>query len=373
MASGPVSVRAGGQPTRAPIHTAPPRFRVLLLGLAGATLLSGLWAGLVRLGWPWPLWQPALLGAHGPLMIGGFLGTLISLERAVALGQRWGYAAPVLAAAGAFSLLLGAPSWVSALSITGASAVLLVMLVQIWRIHPALYTAVIGLGAGVWLAGNGLWFSGQPVTMAVPWWTAFLVLTIAGERLELSRLLQLPRNVVFLFGCTLAVLCGGLVLSLVEFTWGMRLVGLGQVSLAAWLLRYDIAGRRLKAGGQARYMAVCLLSGYGWLAIGGGLSMVYGGITAGPYYDAMLHAVLLGFVFAMIFAHVLIIFPAIAQVAIVYTPRFYSHLIVLQIGLTLRMVGDLLLWLPGRQWGGLLNALAILLLIANLAHARQRT
>jgi hypothetical protein len=347
--------------------------RILLMGLAGVMLLSGLWAGLIRLGWPWPLWQPVLPAVHGALMIGGFLGTLISVERAVALGQRWAYAAPVLTAGGALALVAGAPSWVGALFISGGSAVLLIILIQIWRIHPALFTVVIGLGAIAWLAGNGLWLAGYPMALVAPWWIAFPVLTIAGERLELSRLLRLSQPAYLLFGGAVALLGGGLVLSLVDFAWGVRVMGLGELSLAAWLLRYDIAGRRLKAGGQSRYMAVCLLSGYGWLALGGMFSMAYGGLTAGPYYDATLHAVLLGFVFAMIFAHALIIFPAILQVSIVYTPRLYSHLLLLQLGLIIRIAGDLLLWMPGRQWGGLLNGLAILLLIANLARSRRKT
>ncbi|MBG0830117.1 hypothetical protein HS041_20330 [Planomonospora sp. ID67723] len=41
---------------------------------------------------------------HGPLMALGFLGTLLCLERAVALRRRWGYAAPVLSALGALFL-----------------------------------------------------------------------------------------------------------------------------------------------------------------------------------------------------------------------------------------------------------------------------
>nr|BFE78121.1 hypothetical protein GCM10020093_007220 [Planobispora longispora] len=45
---------------------------------------------------------------HGPLMALGFLGTLISLERAVALRSRWGYAAPALSALGAVALAAGA-------------------------------------------------------------------------------------------------------------------------------------------------------------------------------------------------------------------------------------------------------------------------
>ncbi|ACZ87154.1 hypothetical protein [Streptosporangium roseum] len=45
---------------------------------------------------------------HGPLMALGFLGTLICLERAVALRSRWGYTAPALSALGAVALAAGA-------------------------------------------------------------------------------------------------------------------------------------------------------------------------------------------------------------------------------------------------------------------------
>ena len=49
-------------------------------------LLAGIWSGLIRLGWAWPSINPALPMDHGPLMVAGFLGTLIALERSVALG-----------------------------------------------------------------------------------------------------------------------------------------------------------------------------------------------------------------------------------------------------------------------------------------------
>jgi hypothetical protein len=42
---------------------------------------------------------------HGPLMIRGFFGTVISLERAVALGWRWGYLARFLSGLGALVLM----------------------------------------------------------------------------------------------------------------------------------------------------------------------------------------------------------------------------------------------------------------------------
>ena len=67
----------------------PNRFPLPFLALAILALLAALWAGLMRLGWRLPALTPSLALAHGPLMISGFLGTLITLERAVALKQKW--------------------------------------------------------------------------------------------------------------------------------------------------------------------------------------------------------------------------------------------------------------------------------------------
>ena len=58
-----------------------------LLVVGMLSMAYGTWLGLVRLGCNLPLtWQDQLI-AHGPLMVCGFPGTLISLERAVALGS----------------------------------------------------------------------------------------------------------------------------------------------------------------------------------------------------------------------------------------------------------------------------------------------
>jgi len=78
----------------------PNRFPLPFLILAILALLAALWAGLMRLGWLLPALTPALALAHGPLMISGFLGTLIPLERAVAMKQKWMYAPPLLAGLG---------------------------------------------------------------------------------------------------------------------------------------------------------------------------------------------------------------------------------------------------------------------------------
>lgn len=67
------------------------RFPLPFLFLAILGLLAALWAGLMRLGWSLPALTPSLAMLHGPLMISGFLGTLIALERAVAIKLKWMY------------------------------------------------------------------------------------------------------------------------------------------------------------------------------------------------------------------------------------------------------------------------------------------
>ena len=87
----------------------PPAQRLPLLILGFASLIIGVGAGLLRLGWAVPLPATELAAFHGPLMISGFFGTVISLERAVALAQRWAYLGPLAAGAGGVALILGAP------------------------------------------------------------------------------------------------------------------------------------------------------------------------------------------------------------------------------------------------------------------------
>jgi hypothetical protein len=64
-------------------------------------------------------------------------------------------------------------------------------------------------------------------------------------------------------------------------------------------------------------MAVCLIAGYVWLAVGGILWLLFAQLFgAGPRYDAMLHSIFLGFVFSMIFAHAPIILPTITGLSL---------------------------------------------------------
>ena len=143
--------------------------------------------------------------------------------------------------------------------------------------------------------------------------------------------------------------------------------GLALVALAVWLWRYDIARITVRQTGLARYIATCVLSGLVWLALGGTILILEGVMHAGPRYDAAIHALMLGFVFAMVFGHAPVIFPAVVRVPIPYSAALYAPLVLLHASLVLRVAGDLV-GQPGlRAVGAAGNAIAIALFILTAA------
>lgn len=225
---------------------------------------------------------------------------------------------------------------------------------------------------GAWCIGNVCWLLGVPLVRVTPWWAAFLVLMIAGERLELTRLARATRHRSTEFVAAAAVLLGGVAIAVVRFDAGTRIAGAGMLLLACWLLRHDVARRAAREHGLARFMATCLLAGHAWLAVSGLLWLVLGGEEAGIRRDAELHALFLGFVFGMIFAHAPVIFPAVLGRRVAYSPSFYAHVALLQATLVARVAGDLAGASAVRQWAGLGNVLAIVLFAALTARAVLR-
>jgi hypothetical protein len=345
------------------------RARLALLALSMLALLAALWAGLWRLGWSLPAIQPGLYVGHGPLMVCGFLGTLISLERAVALGHGWSYAAPALSGAGALALIVGIAGPIGPVLITLGSLGLIANFAAILHRQTALFTITMALGAAAWFVGNCIWLGGTPIIEMFFWWVAFLVLTIVGERLELSRLTGLAEENRLSFVLSVAPFIAGLVIASETPSAGLRLAGLGMLAMALWLGRYDLARRTVKQKGLTRFIAVNLLAGYFWLGVGGAAWLWFGEDLTTFHYDIMLHSVFLGFVFSMIFAHAPVIFPSVLQRPLPYRPAFYIHSILLHVSLALRIGGDLCGWYPGYQWGGLLNVLAVLVFVGNTARA----
>ena len=337
------------------------------LALALLALMLALWTGLVRIGWALPSF-PNLSVAHGPLMISGFLGVLIPLERAVAIRQKWMFAVPMLAGIGWISLLI--VPFLGGLLLTLASIGALLILGVMVRREPHVHTITMFAGMCAWVAGNFLWMLGLPIFKIVYLWIAFLVLTIAGERLELSRVLNPSPGQLRIFGLIAVALAAGAALSVVDLNLGTRLSGFSILALSLWFLKNDLATRNVRHSNPlTRYIAICLFSGFIWLGIGGVVQLYFGALYAGPSYDAALHAVFVGFVISMIFGHAPIIFPAILGVPVTYRRAFYVHLVLLHLSLVIRMVGNLMTQLDVRRWGGILNEFAILVFLGLTIHS----
>ncbi len=305
----------------------PPRWRAPLLVLGFISLATGIAGGLARVaaGFPAP---PTGIAWHGALMASGFFGTLIALERAVAIGKLWAYAAPALSGAGGVALLLGAIGPAFVLFVLGAAVLALASLIIYLR-HRALHTGVLALGAACLPAAN-LWLAAQgALDRAIPLWIAFFVLTIGGERLELSRLSPVPPWARQVFG----TLCVALVF--VAAVPANAWLGVLLLAIATWLARFDLALKTVRGAGVTRYIAVCLLAGYAWLAAGGALA------AAGVAWDAALHAILLGFVFSMVFGHAPVILPAVLRIALPYRPVFYLPLAILHASVLARVLAPL--------------------------------
>ena len=341
---------------------APGRLRALP-GAAGlASLLAGAWAGLARMGWPLP--HAGLAPLHGPLMLCGFTGTVIALERAVGLGEGWAYAAPALAAAGAVALLAHAVAPATGLFV-GAALLLVAAQVVIARRSPGLHTALTGLGAACWLAGNAQWARGAPLFAVVPWWIGFPLFTIAGERVELSRVLRPPRAARLLLAGLVVAWIAGLVVDEWTFVRGQVATGLATAGIAVWLFRHDLSRRVMHLPGLRRFMGMNILCSYGWLGTSGILLTLQGGPGMNEGYDAVLHMVFMGFMLPMVFAHAPVILPAVTGRLVPFRRAFYLHAGLMQAALLVRVAGDALGHPGVRRAGGLAAAVALVLFLAN--------
>jgi hypothetical protein len=372
--------------------------RALALALAPLSLVGAVAGGLLRACTAppptLPGWLTAAALAHAALMICGFLGTIVALERAVAIRRRndrpsprstadspqgaRGLAPerPSAAAAIAFlaplasgvggALLLAGHAQAGAWAMVAASAVFVVVNGVIVRRQRAPHTWLLLAGAVGWFVGSALYAGGASGPALLPWWFAFLVATIAAERLEMTRLAGRGKAVERSLRMVMGTLFGGAVVAGFSAPMGAALFGTALVLLAAWLFLNDVARRTVFAHGLARYMAVCLLTGYGWLAAAG---IGWIGLGAGlPLHDLALHALGLGFVVSMMMAHAPVILPAVARVKLRFGWPFYLPLVALHASLVVRLgfgSGDLLV----RGWGAALNAASLALFAATIAGA----
>jgi hypothetical protein len=304
-----------------------------------ALLVASVIGGLLRAGVAVPApgdgaWPGRAVLAHAFLMICGFMGTVIAIERAVAVKTRFAFAAPATSALAGVLMLTGMPvaaTWLAVL----ASAAFIALNVAVVSRRRAAHTALLLTGAGVWLIGNLLHALGARPAAVVPWWFSFLVLTIAAERLEMTRLMRRRRGAVAALYICLGLMLAGSAAFAVSPVSGGWLYGLSLVGLAAWLVCYDIARRTVATHGLSRYMAICLLLGYAWLAVSG-LAWIATSIGY-AVRDVALHALGLGFIFSMMLGHAPVIVPALARVKLLFGWVVYLPLAVLHGSLAVRL------------------------------------
>ena len=343
-----------------PRPTAP---RLLLIAMGGASLIAGLLGALALLGFPGPGPAGRFAAAHGLLMPLGFLGSLIALERAVALGVPLGFSAPLALGIAGIALVAGLPAVAVTSLLLGGALVYVAVYAALLRRDPSLHTQVQAAGGGFLLLAALVLHTGHAIADAVPSVVGFLVLTVAGERLELARLVVLTPLRRRLFLLAAAPLAAGVVLALGAVDAGTRLTGLGLVALTAWFGLFDVARRTVRLSGVTRYIGVCLLAGYVWLGVAGAAWIAGGGAPGAFLRDTMLHAIFLGFVMSMVFGHAPVILPAVLRVPLPWRPWFYGHLALLHAGLVVRVAGDLASSTAAWQAGGILTVCAVILFV----------
>jgi len=369
-----------------------PAVRFVLLALGVLCLATAIGGGLVRMGW----WEFSSIGGipgiHGPLIVCGFLGTLFGLERAVTKGNFVGYVAPLLTAAGSVVLLFRPSAALGPQMVVAGSVAFLLLSLSVLHRKPSLHSLFAAMGSFQWVVGNAMWLAQWPVYNITLWWMSFVLLTVAGERLEIAQMMHLKVGPKLLLIAGLGSVCVGHVLVAVghlsapdsvmdilgdavvdpRTSLGMKVAGAGMVIAAGWFLTFDPARTFLGRPRLSGYVAFCLVAGYVWLAVAGVLSIRYAGLVSGGFYGAFVHAFFLGFLMSVLFGHGPILIPSMLGLYLTLRKSMSVGPYLLQAGLLLQAGGGFFSYAPARQWGGMLSAAAILYFVVTLTWTLYR-
>ncbi len=339
-----------------------PAFRMLFLLPAGAALLVGLNAGLQLLGVQPPVPADRFPQIHGMLLVLGFVGTVIALERTVALGKAAGYLSPALLGLGGILMFTALPLWIGQVLLLAGTMAMTIVYIPLWRRQRDSVVLIQILGAVAAVGGAGLWLRLPDVAVLLPFLISFVVLTIAGERLELARIGIASRRAEPLLVGLSFLLLSATVTTILWPGLGYPLYGLVLLALVGWLGGYDVARKTIRSTRLPRYIAACLLAGYGWLALAAVVLCLQASGPTGAAYDAVVHSVFLGYTISMIMAHAPVILPAVLRKPLPYTPAFWLPVGLLHFSLLIRVgIGDGAGVHDAWVSGGVLNVAAVLL------------
>lgn len=345
--------------------------RALFAAFAFVNLVLGVLAGFGRLGVSFPLSHAVV--NHGAVMVGGFLGTLITLEKVIPLKKRAYLVVPVISGLSILPFIKGMFITGTSLLVAASIGFVIIYLVYLSRQHALFLYIMLG-GAVCWLIGNILLLHGRFFPAAFPWWMGFLLLTIVGERIELSKFLPVTdRTRGFLLGF-LGLVVVGFIIPFHQY--GSYIAAVGMIGVAVWLMRYDMVSVSLRKTGLTRFIGYALMCGYCALLLEGVFLLTLPNVAFS--YDIIVHTFFLGFVFSMIFAHGPIILPGVLGLAVKpYHPFLYVPLVLLISSLLIRIVSGMgLLPYEFRTTSAWMTAAAMLFyfvtLITTLINARRK-
>lgn len=298
-------------------------------------------------------------------MVNGFFATLIGMERAVALNKLWAYLASVLSGIGAIVLLIG--SSVGIIFIFVSSLIFFIMNVMFLKRQFADFIIGGVIGAFLLVYGNFLWLINGSITDAVILWIGFFILIIASERLGLTRFTNRPVWAQYVFWAPILFI---LLAGFVNKNYSFKLLGMGLIGIALWLSKFDIIRLNFRQKGLPKFSALALSAGYFWLFWSGVIALVYADYFASPIYDVIVHSIMIGFVFSMVFANAPIIMPSIIGLKKSFHWSLYMPLWLLHITLVFRVIGGLILNNHLRLIGAMGNAISVVLFIFLFAIVR---
>ena len=158
-------------------------YRLVFLAFAGVALLTGLAAGASLLG-VLSVAAP-VADLHGPLMVFGFVGGAIELERAVAVRRAWAWAGPAAHVAGVVALLVPAaagadlPVLVPGALFAASFGVLGAIYVAIYRRQQTVSVVVQAAGVVAAVMAALLWGMTGRFETVLPLAVAYVVATLS--------------------------------------------------------------------------------------------------------------------------------------------------------------------------------------------------
>ncbi len=359
-----------------------PWYSLVLLAFGVVAALTGTLTALNRAGLP-AFDQPRrLVAAHGALMVFGFLGTAIGMERGVAYRSgsardpRWGFLAPLFGSLGVLSLfLLGLchplPAWWQAVPGTFwalSMAALVSVYLGIWHRQnlPTLLLQMLGAATGA--VSMVLWACGRDATSLAPSWMVFLVLTIIGERLELSRVSFTGRHVAPVLLCAAPVAVAGSFAVLADRRAGLAVLGAAFLVMLVLMAHDDIARHTWRRPGFTGFMGTAMLAAYFWGILGSLLWLVLPAMGPHTIWQTFaLDCFDLGFVMSMVIAHAFLIIPAILRRPAPWPRAMWAPLVLLQSGLLVGLASAVLSSTDLNKTASALEVLALLGLVATVA------